>query len=98
MLPRGVLGLFCSVHPSPPPGDWASGRSSQSSGDRHNPAMGFEENRPLSQLYILKFSQNFSELRLSKLLVLMGRFFMFWGRKQATTPECFMSAIRISSM
>lgn len=60
-------------------------RSSQ----RVRPATGFEENRPLSQLFILKFSQNFLQLMLSKLLVLMGRV-MFWGRKQATNPGCFI--------
>lgn len=39
--------------------------------------------------FILKFRQNFLQLRLSKLSVLMGRF-IFWGRKQAADPGCFI--------
>lgn len=58
---------------------------SHSSGDPHNLAMGFEENGPLSQLYIQKLSQNFSQLRLSKLLVLMEEFLCF-GEESRQPP------------
>lgn len=44
------------------------------SSQRVRPAVGFEENRPLSQLFTLKFSQDFLQLMLSKLSVLTGRF------------------------
>lgn len=53
------------------------------------PAMGFEEKRPLSQLFILKFSQDFLQLMLSKLSVLMGRF-MFWGESRLLALGVFI--------
>lgn len=51
------------------------------SSQRVRPATGFEENRPLPQLFILKFSQDFLQLTLSELSVLMGRF-MFCGESR----------------
>lgn len=55
--------------------------------------MSYEGNRLFSQLLILKFNQNFLQLRLSALLLLMGRF-MFGGKNQAIGPGCF---IRVAS-
>lgn len=43
-------------------------------------ATSYEGNRLFSQLLILKFSLNFLQLRLSALLILMGKF-MFRGKK-----------------
>lgn len=49
------------------------------------PAMSYEDNRLFSQILILKFSQNFLQLSLAVLLVLMGRL-MFGGKSQAIDP------------
>lgn len=47
--------------------------------------MSYEDNRLFSQILLLKFSQNFLQLSLAVLLVLMGRL-MFGGKSQTIDP------------
>lgn len=85
VLPRRVLWVFAQlIHLLPRVAGLQGGPELVQlcgSSQRVRPATDFEENRPLSQLFILKFTQDFLQLTLSKPSVLMGRF-MFWGESR----------------
>lgn len=58
-------------------------------------ATSYEDNRLFSQLLILKFSQNFLQLSLAELLVLMGRF-MFGVKARLLTLDILEEKRKLS--